>query len=360
MTLPIGTGETLKGVVSLLNNKAFEYSGVQGEGKEIPLPPEMADEIQTYRENLIEHLAEADDALIEKFLEGQELSSEELALGLRKGVLQTDLYAGLLRLGLKEYRDRSAFGGHQHRSAFAFGSRAPNRSGPQNESREEKGAFIETPFSALAFKTLADPYAGRLTIFRVFSGEITADSGFYNVNKGVRERFGQLFALEGKTQKPIPAGYPGNILAVAKLKETVTGDTLADEKDPILFPFITAFLYGHFLCHRSQKQGRRGQGFFLLDPSDGRRPDHSLGPGFSDQGDHPLGHGSGPCGNDHGKIEKKVRGGSDSEAPEDPLSGNHTSVGQGDYLSAQKANRRPGAIRRGSYRYLSSGTGQRI
>ena len=88
MTLPIGVGDTFSGVVSLLNKKAFEYSGAQGEGKEIPLPPEMTDEIQSSRDNLIEHLAEADDTLLEKFLEGQELSPEELATGLRKGVLQ--------------------------------------------------------------------------------------------------------------------------------------------------------------------------------------------------------------------------------------------------------------------------------
>lgn len=91
-TLPIGMGESLKGTVSLLNNKAFEYAGIQGEGKEVPLPSEMTDEIRTYRENLVEHLAEGDDALIEKFLEGQELSPEELALGLRKGVLRCGLF----------------------------------------------------------------------------------------------------------------------------------------------------------------------------------------------------------------------------------------------------------------------------
>ncbi|MBA4393777.1 MAG: elongation factor G, partial [Desulfobacca sp.] len=237
MTLPIGAGETLKGVVSLLNNKAFEYSGSQGEGKEIPIPSEMADEVQSYRDNLIEHLAEADDALIEKFLDGQQLSTDELARGLRKGVLQrtftpvfcgsalknlgTDFLLEAINAALPSPLDRGAQKGQD----------------PKTKAEKAKEPSVEAPFAALAFKTLADPYAGRLTIFRVYSGQITADSGFFNVNKGVRERFGQLFALEGKTQKPIPTGYTGNILAVAKLKETVTGDTLADEKDPILFSF---------------------------------------------------------------------------------------------------------------------------
>ncbi len=237
MTLPIGAGETLKGVVSLLNNKALEYSGSQGEGKEIPPPPEMAEEIQSYRDNLIEHLAEADDALIEKFLDGQQLSPEELAQGLRKGVLQrsfTPVFCGsaLKNIGIDFLLEaiNAALPSPLDRS-FQKGQ------DPKTKEEKVKEPSVEAPFSALAFKTLADPYAGRLTIFRIYSGQITADSGFFNVNKGVRERFGQLFALEGKTQKPIPVGYSGNILAVAKLKETVTGDTLTDEKDPVLFPF---------------------------------------------------------------------------------------------------------------------------
>jgi elongation factor G len=237
MTLPIGVGDSFNGVVSLLNKKAFSYSGGQGEGKETPLPPEMNDEIQSARDNLIEHLAEADDTLLEKFLEGQELSPEELATGLRKGVLKrtftpvfcgsamknigTDMLLEAINAALPSPLDRGAQTGLD----------------PKTKAEKRKEPSIESPFAALAFKTLADPYAGRLTIFRVFSGEITADSGFYNVNKGVRERFGQLFALEGKTQKPIPAGYPGCILAVAKLKETVTGDSLTDEKDQVSFPF---------------------------------------------------------------------------------------------------------------------------
>jgi len=237
LTLPIGTGETLKGVVSLLTNTAFEYSGAQGDGREILSPSEMADDIQSYRESLIEYLAEADDVLIEKFLEGQELSAEELAMGMRKGVLKrnfTPVYCGsaLKNIGIDLLLE-----------AINAVLPSPLDRGPQigqdpkTKAEKKKDPFIETPFAALAFKTLADPYAGRLTIFRVFSGEITADSGFYNVNKGTRERFGQLFMLEGKSQKPIPAGYPGSILAVAKLKETTTGDTLADEKDQVVFPF---------------------------------------------------------------------------------------------------------------------------
>jgi elongation factor G len=236
LTLPIGAGETLNGMVSLLNNKAFEYSGTQGEGKEIPLPADMADEIQSARENLIEHLAEADDTLLEKFLEGQDLTADELAMGMRKGVLQRSYTPVFCGSALKN------LGTDLLLEAINAALPSPLDRGPRTGLKPKTNEEIsrepsQSSFAALTFKTLADPYAGRLSIFRVFSGEITADSGFYNVNKGARERFGQLFQLEGKGQKPIPAGFPGSILAVAKLKETGTGDTLSDEKSPIIFPF---------------------------------------------------------------------------------------------------------------------------
>jgi elongation factor G len=238
MTLPIGSGETFKGVVSLLKEKAFEYGAAGGEGKEVPIPADMTDDVKSARESLIEHLAEADDALIEKFLDGQALSAEELNLGFRKGVLNrtfTPVYCGaaLKSLGIDQLLEAV-------NTALPSPLDRGPRKGQDPKTKEEKSKepSTEIPFAALAFKTLADPYAGRLTIFRIFSGQVTADSGFYNVNKGVKERFGQLFALEGKAQKPVPVGYPGNILAVAKLKETVTGDSLTDEKDPVLFPFV--------------------------------------------------------------------------------------------------------------------------
>jgi elongation factor G len=263
-TLPIGAGENLKGMVSLLNNKAYEYSALQGEGKETAIPADMADEIQSARENMIEHLAEADDTLLEKFLDGQELTADELSLGLRKGVLQrtfTPVFCGaaLKNLGVDHLLE-------------AINATLPSpldrgpRKGIKPKSKEEieREPSLKAPFSALTFKTLADPYAGRLTIFRVFSGEVSADSGFYNVNKGAKERFGQLFLLEGKGQKPIPTGYPGCILAVAKLKETGTGDSLADEKDPIQFPFTPAPSTVISYAMEAKKQGEEDKVFSSL------------------------------------------------------------------------------------------------
>ncbi len=238
LTLPIGGGETLRGVVSVLDQKAYTYSeGGNGLGKETVLPKELEEEVKSYRDNLIESIAETDDRLVEKYLDGQELTSEELVHGLRKAVLErnfvpvfcgsalknlgVDLLLEAINANLPSPLDRGA------------------HKGQDAKTKEEKlrEPSVDAPFSALAFKTMADPYAGRLTILRIFSGTLNADSGFYNVTRGVKERFGQLYLLEGKTQKPIPVGHPGEILAVSKLKETVTGDSLADEKDPVLFPF---------------------------------------------------------------------------------------------------------------------------
>jgi len=238
LTLPIGGGETLSGVVSVLDQKAYAYTdGGNGVGKETALAKELEEEVKAYRDNLLESIAETDDLLVEKYLDGQELTSEELVHGLRKAVLArnfvpvfcgsalknlgVDLLLEAINANLPSPLDRGAHKGQD----------------PKTKEEKLREPAAEAPFSALAFKTMADPYAGRLTIFRIFSGTLTADSGFYNVTRGVKERFGQLFLLEGKTQKPIPVGHPGEILAVSKLKETVTGDSLADEKDPILFPF---------------------------------------------------------------------------------------------------------------------------
>ena len=212
LTIPLGGGETLSGVASVLDQKAYAYpEGGHGLGKETALPQELGAEIKAYRDTLIESIAETDDTLVEKYLDGQELTPEELVHGLRQAVLQrtlvpvycgsaaknigVDLLLEAINADLPSPLDRGA------------------KKGQDPKTREEKlrEPSAETPFSALAFKTMADPYAGRLTIFRIFSGTLTADSGFYNVGHGVKERFGQLFMLEGKGQKPIPVGNPGEI-----------------------------------------------------------------------------------------------------------------------------------------------------
>jgi elongation factor G len=238
LTLPIGGGETLRGVVSVLDQKAYTYSeGGNGLGKETLLPKELEEEVKSYRDNLIESIAETDDRLVEKYLDGQELTSEELVHGLRKAVLERNFVPVFCGSALKNLGVDLLLEAINANLPSPLDRGAQKGQDPKTQEEKLREPSVDAPFSALAFKTMADPYAGRLTILRIFSGTLNADSGFYNVTRGVKERFGQLYLLEGKTQKPIPVGHPGEILAVSKLKETVTGDSLADEKDPVLFPF---------------------------------------------------------------------------------------------------------------------------
>ena len=238
LTLPIGGGETLRGVVSVLDQKAYTYSeGGNGLGKETVLPKELEEEVKSYRDNLIESIAETDDRLVEKYLDGQELTSEELVHGLRKAVLERNFVPVFCGSALKNIGVDLLLEAINANLPSPLDRGAQKGQDPKTKEEKLREPSVDAPFSALAFKTMADPYAGRLTILRIFSGTLNADSGFFNVTRGVKERFGQLYLLEGKTQKPIPVGHPGEILAVSKLKETVTGDSLADEKDPVLFPF---------------------------------------------------------------------------------------------------------------------------
>jgi elongation factor G len=184
-------------------------------------------------------IAEADDALLEKYLEGQELSAEELAQGLKKGVLNKALFpvlcgSGMRNVGIPQLLDAVI------QCLPSPQDRGPVKGiNPATKAEEIRKPEESEPFSAFVFKTLADPYAGKLTIFRIWSGSIQADATFFNANKQVKERFGQILQLEGKAQKPIEAAGTGDIVAVAKLRETTTWDTLCDEKKPILYPAMT-------------------------------------------------------------------------------------------------------------------------
>ena len=185
----------------------------------------------------MEHVAETDDTLIEKFLEEGELTDEELMDGLKKAIKNASIApvcgcASLAGKGAAAVLDTLV-------SFFPSPAEVPARQGinPKNQEVVERPGQADAPFSAQVFKTMADPFAGRLTIFRVFSGTLKGDS-FYNASKDESERYGQLFVMAGKEQKPVEAAIPGMIVGVAKLKETATGDTLCDEASPIVYPAL--------------------------------------------------------------------------------------------------------------------------
>ena len=231
--LPIGSQDSFKGYVDLVSMKAVIGAGKQAVAGEIPA--DMADTVQRCREGLIEAAAENDDDLLNKYLEGETLSNDEIARG--------------LMLGVKAGKVVPVFCGSAARNIGASGVMdmivenfpspadmpAAKGTNPQSGAEEERKPADSEPYSSLVFKTLADPYVGKLTYFRVYSGVLKSDSHVFNSTKGSEERVGQVYFLRGKNQEATPEVHAGDIAAVAKLAETSTGDTLCDKARPIKY-----------------------------------------------------------------------------------------------------------------------------
>jgi elongation factor G len=233
--IPIGREAGFKGVVDLVGLKAYVAQTPGGKLEPSPIPKELEDEVAQLRGDLLNFAAESDDALIEKFLEEGELTPEEIYRGLRIGTLKGSIVPVLCGAAA------SNLGPALLLDAITHYLPAPEDRG-QVKGQDPAGKEVvldpdpDGPLAAQVFKTVADPYAGRLSIFRIFSGTMMSDSTVLNVNRGVSERYGQLFLLEGKSQKAVASVGVGAIAAVAKLKETVTGDTLATEARPLTMP----------------------------------------------------------------------------------------------------------------------------
>jgi len=232
--LPIGSEADFKGVVDLISMKAYTYDD-KGKATAADIPAEMQDAVAGEREAFIENVAEADDALIEKYLEGETLTDEEIQNTLRKGIRERTFVPVLCgsatdNIAIDQLMDFvvNCLPSPLERPAF-------NAVDPSDDSEVQKASDPDAPFSGFVFKTVADPYAGRLSIFRVVSGKLGSDGTFYNTNKGTKERFNQLLTIVGKEQKPAKEAGPGSIVTVAKLKETTTGDTLCDEAAKVEF-----------------------------------------------------------------------------------------------------------------------------
>ncbi len=231
--LPIGAESNFKGVVDIVGNRALLFKD-DGKVETGDIPEDMADEVASMRESLMEYVAETDDDLIEKFLEEGELTDQDLVSGLASGVRKGLIAPVFACAALNNAGSSVILDGIT--DLLPSPDQRPTVMGtdPRTGDLIERPGTTDAPFSAQVFKTMADPFAGRLTIFRVFSGTLQGDC-FYNSSKEISERFGQLFLMEGKEQKPVDKVVPGMIVAVAKLKETTTGDTLCDEADPILY-----------------------------------------------------------------------------------------------------------------------------
>lgn len=234
--LPIGSQDTFKGVIDLVSMKA-----IVGEGKKVTeteIPADMMDAVNKYREALVEAASENDDALISKYLEGETLTNEEVVRGLELGVRSGSVFPVFCGSALKDIGVTDLF--DEFIASFPPPSETESIDGenPQNGEKISRKPADSEPFSALVFKTLADPYVGKLTYFRVYSGILKSDSHVYNSTKGVEERIGQVYFVKGKTQEATPEVHAGDIAAVAKLTETITGDTLCEKAKAIKYPLI--------------------------------------------------------------------------------------------------------------------------
>jgi elongation factor G len=227
--LPLGAQADFRGVVDLLTMKA--YVGEKGETQEVP--NELLEQATSLREKLVEAAAETDDALITKYLEGENLGEEELRRGLRMGVIRGSLIPVLAGSATKNMAVTLLM------DALCHCLPSPADMAVAVQDGEPLQADAKVPLVALVFKTTADPYVGRLTYFRVYCGTLKADSQAWNASKGSAERIGPLYLIRGKSQEQVSQVLAGDIGAVAKLAETSTGDTLATREKPIILPGIS-------------------------------------------------------------------------------------------------------------------------
>src|SRR5215216_1187285 len=231
--IPIGSEHEISGVIDLVDMKAYEYDGAAEHGKEIPIPDEIAERAQEYREKLMDEVAENSDALMERYLEGEEISHEEIVQALEDGTDHGHIFpvtcgVATTRLGADRLLD-----------AIVDDLPSP----VQHGGLEVDGMTLEPvedgEMFAYVFKTRADPFAGRINLFRVYQGTVTHDTHVLNCRTHHKERIGQLLVPHGKEVSHADSFGPGDIGAVAKLKETRAGDWLAERDQPISMPSIS-------------------------------------------------------------------------------------------------------------------------
>ena len=234
ITLPIGKEDTFKGIIDLVANDAIIYKDDLGKDTEvIAVPDEYKDIVAEYRQQLMEVCAEQDDALMEKFFAGEELTQEEMKVALRKATIARTLTPVLCG---SSYKNK----GVQHLiDAIVDYLPSPidvdHVVGTNEKGEEEiRKTSDDEPLAGLAFKIAVDPFIGKLAFFRVYSGKLCAGSYVYNSSKGKKERIGRLVRMHANTRSEIDEVYSGDICAIVGLKDTGTGDTLCDENHPIV------------------------------------------------------------------------------------------------------------------------------
>ncbi len=237
---PIGQEEHFRGVVDLIDERAFLFP--EGDPlqdlREAPVPPELLEEVAAYREELVEKVAENDDTLLEQYLQGEVISGAEIRAALRRATLANRAVpvlcgSALRSRGIQPMLD--AVGDYLPSPLDVPSIRGLR---PQTQEEVERFPQPDAPFSALAFKVVTDPYVGRLVYFRVYSGTVRSGASVYNSSKGIRERLGRILRMHAQQREELEEVSPGDIGAAVGLKNTFTGETLCDERDPVVLEAI--------------------------------------------------------------------------------------------------------------------------
>ena len=237
--LPIGSEDDFRGIIDLIKMKAEIYTNDLGTDiLEEDIPAEYLDQAQEYREKLVEAVAETDEELMMKYLEGEEITNEELKAGIRKATINVEFFPVLCGSAFKNKGVQLMLDAVIDYLPSPLDIPAIKGINPDTDAEETRPASDEEPFAALAFKIMTDPFVGRLTFFRVYSGVLQSGSYVLNTSKGKRERIGRILQMHANSRQEIDTVYSGDIAAAVGLKDTTTGDSLTDEKAKIILESI--------------------------------------------------------------------------------------------------------------------------
>ncbi|HFI0146813.1 TPA: elongation factor G [Streptococcus suis] len=237
--LPIGSEDEFRGIIDLIKMKAEIYTNDLGTDiLEEDIPAEYLEQAQEYREKLVEAVAETDEELMMKYLEGEEITNEELKAAIRKATINVEFFPVLCGSAFKNKGVQLMLDAVIDYLPSPVDIPAIKGVNPDTDAEEERHASDEEPFAALAFKIMTDPFVGRLTFFRVYSGVLNSGSYVMNTSKGKRERIGRILQMHANSRQEIETVYAGDIAAAVGLKDTTTGDSLTDEKAKIILESI--------------------------------------------------------------------------------------------------------------------------
>ena len=235
VSLPLGREHDFKGVISVMDETAYEYDFSTGRAKEVPIPEERMARVHEVHNDLLDSVAESDDDLLERYLEGGEITRDEVIKALHEGIDDATMFPVVVGsathlIGVDRLADVIVNAGPSPLDR-------PPVEGEDGTARESK---TDAPLSALVFKTMTDPYVGHVSFFRVYSGKLKGDTSIHNSTKKLDERIGHVFTMRGKTQEQLSEVVAGDIGAVAKLVHTTTGDTISDKHDPVVYAPLEA------------------------------------------------------------------------------------------------------------------------